>query len=237
MSALFSQGAKNEISGTTVRLLHDAYVEFCEQAISRYDDLCTPCSYVHSRYGPCCNFKVGHTSQKGHQNKEGRMIGEGPYQSDFDMRKFLVAWIDRLKSDLASLQEKFASLSHRLRERSDAEIAAELHQQELSSFYGSLGQGSDFISHHTCFSCLRELPEHALPCGHVLCTPCIKSYGKKASRTKIHLTRCPLHPRDWYWEPPWEITVKPPFAGTRILCLDGSVNLIKPLTGNALTPF
>lgn len=203
-----------------MRLLHDAYVEFCEQAVDRFVDLCAPCSFVSARGGRCCNFKVGH-NQKGHQNAEGRMIGDGDYQSDFDRGKFVPQWIDRLKEDLASLQDRFAGLSHSLHEWKDTDIAAQLHLEELNQFYRGLGNVSDFVSHHTCFSCLRELPEHPLPCGHVLCSPCINSYGKKVSRTKIELTCCPLHLKDWKWDPPWRIAVKPRFAGTRILCLDG----------------
>jgi len=148
-------------------------------------------------------------------------MGDGGYQSSFDIRTFMSEWTDRLKDDLGILQTLFSNQSHTHREWSERTIAAELHSYRLNDFYSNLGKVSDFVSHHTCFSCLRELPEHPLPCGHVLCSPCINVYGKKVSRTTIELARCPLHLKDWMWDPPWVITVKPPFAGTRILSLDG----------------
>ncbi len=180
----------------------------------------TPCSFESPRLGRCCNVKSGH-NPKGHQNRDGKIIGAGGYQSSFDSREFMPRWIERIRSHLQHLQSKFAELSHSLREQTENQIAAELHKQLLNDFYRGLGNVSDFVSHSTCFSCLRELPEHALPCGHVLCSPCIKAYGARISRTIIELKRCPLHLRDWVWNPPWKIAVKPPYARVRILCLDG----------------
>ena len=165
-------------------------------------------------------MKSGH-NPKGHQNKQGRVIGSGDYQSDFDSREFMARWIDRIKSQLQHLQSKFIELTHNLRDQSESQIAAELHQNQLNDFYRTLGNVSDFISHSTCFSCLRELPEHALPCGHVLCSPCIKAYAMRVTRTTIELKRCPLHLREWLWDPPWTVSRKPPYAGVRMLCLDG----------------
>lgn len=79
----------------------------------------------------------------------------------------------------------------------------------------------DFISHTACFSCLRGLPECVLPCGHILCLECVKTYGRTTSRTTVELNRCPLHVREIMIDPPWVITIKPSRAGVRILCLDG----------------
>lgn len=208
------------LPGTTVRLLNDAYIEFCEAAIEEFADLYTPCSFEHPRLGRCYNRKSGH-NPKGHQNVDGKFIGSGGYQSEFDAREFMPKWIERIRSYLQYLQSKSAELSLTLREQTENQIAAELHKQHLNDFYHQLGNVSKYVSHSTCFSCLRELPEHALPCGHVLCDPCIRAYGVRASRTAIELKRCPLHLREWLWEPPWMVAVKPPYAGVRILCLDG----------------
>lgn len=203
-----------------MQLLNDAYIEFCQDAVEEFANMYTPCSYVSTRLGRCYNVKSGH-NPKGHQNKDGRIIGAGGYQSSFDSREFMAKWIERIRSRLQHLQSKFVELSHNLREQSEKQIAAELHQQSLNDFYPTLGNVSDFVSHSTCFCCLRELPEHPLPCGHVLCSPCIKAYGSRTSRTTIELKRCPLHLKEWVWDPPWQVLVKPPYAGVRILCLDG----------------
>lgn len=64
------------------------------------------------------------------------------------------------------------------------------------------------------------LPEHPLPCGHIICTPCLQSMGKEQGKTAINITQCPLEHENNTW-PSWLIPVKPLEAGTRILVLDG----------------
>lgn len=190
-------------------------------ALEEFASLYKDCSFTHSKYGRCCNKKSGHSNKKGHQNRDGKIIGTGGYQSDFDQQEFALRWIEQIRSNLQSLQSRLLELSHNLREQTENQIAAELHLQLLNDSYRSLGNVSDYISHATCFSCLRELPEHALPCGHVLCLPCVRAYGVPVSRTMIELRRCPLHLKETLWDPPWTVFVKPPYAGVRILCLDG----------------
>lgn len=94
-----------------------------------------------------------------------------------------------------------------------------MHRERINNFYDVLGNLSDFISHSACFSCLRELPECSLPCGHVLCISCVKTYGRISSRTTVEIKRCPLHVRDIIADPPWVIATKPLRAGVRVLCL------------------
>lgn len=208
-------------TGSTVQLLNDAYVEYCKFAIDQFIHLYAPCGYKNPRYGSCCNVRSGH-DPKGHQNRDGRIIGAGGYQCPFDPDEYFDSWVEQIKNELQHLQSQFSNLTHTLRERSDQEIAAELHLNCLNDFYRVLGDSSRHVSYSTCFSCLRELPEHALPCGHVLCLPCGKSYGRAgASKQSIVMSRCPLHQREMLWDPPWNVFVKPPYAGVRILCLDG----------------
>lgn len=103
----------------------------------------------------------------------------------------------------------------------DEETAAgELHLKRMNEFYSNLGELSAYTNHSACFCCLRELPEHPLPCGHVLCTPCVRSFGRRKNRVTYALESCPLHD-DQKWDQEWEIPVKPGLAGVRILTLDG----------------
>lgn len=177
----------------------------------------------------CCNVKSGH-SPKGHQNSLGAVIGPGAYETDFDPTVFGSEWVEIIQANLTGLQNATFQLGRKLPGRTDAEIAALLHRQRVNDFYNSLGNVAEFVSHSACFSCLRELPECPLPCGHVLCLPCVQAYGRKPSRTKIELTRCPLHVQDIISDPPWVITTKPPHAGVRVLCLDGYVFHSQDLT-------
>ncbi|KAI3316635.1 FabD/lysophospholipase-like protein [Xylariaceae sp. AK1471] len=220
-SCIMLDSVRQNLMGTTVQLLNDAYVEFCELALEEFANLYTPCSFVSPRHGRCCNVKSGHLP-KGHQSVAGKIIGAGGYQSDFDYREYSTKWIDKISTRLQELQSKFFELSHTLKEHPESSIAADLHKHAINDFYRSLSNDVTlFSSHSTCFSCLRELPEHALPCGHVLCLPCVREYGIRASKTTIELKRCPLHLRDTFWDPPWVVTVKPAHAGVRMLCLDG----------------
>lgn len=66
----------------------------------------------------------------------------------------------------------------------------------------------------------QDVPEHPLPCGHVLCTACIKAYGKQ-KKTSIIVSCCPLHRESTMWAKPVLIRFKPIGAGVRVLSLDG----------------
>lgn len=117
-----------------------------------------------------------------------------------------------------------SKLSQALPDKTELATAALLHRERLNDFYrglGAEGGATAFVSHSACLSCLRELPECALPCGHVLCLPCMELYGTRTSRTCIEISRCPLHAGDVIAEPPWMVAVKPARAGVRLLCLDG----------------
>ncbi|KAL0780116.1 hypothetical protein CaCOL14_004599 [Colletotrichum acutatum] len=218
-SCIMLDSVRQNILGTPVRLLDDAYVDFCNVALEGYADIYAPCTFSHPKYGKCYNVKFGH-DPKGHQNKHGRIFAAGNYQSDVDIQDFAGQWIDQIRNHLRQLHARFQEATSRVREQSEQKVAADLHRYQLNDFYFSLGNVGDFISHSTCFSCLRELPEHPLPCGHVLCLPCIQAYGIKA-HTTVEMKRCPLHERETMWEPAWTVVVKPQFAGARVLCLDG----------------
>ncbi len=104
--------------------------------------------------------------------------------------------------------------------RTDVQIATILHRERMDNFYSTLGKASNFISHSACFSCLRGLPEFILPCGHILCQPCVQAYGRNTSRTTIEISRCPLHVREALAKEPYVFSLKPSRAGVRILSLD-----------------
>ncbi|XDG06053.1 hypothetical protein ABKA04_005668 [Annulohypoxylon sp. FPYF3050] len=216
-SCIMLDAARNNLM---VKLFKDAYAEFCLLALEEFAELYTRCAFQKPRHGRCCNVKATH-NPKGHQNEYGKIIGPGRYQSSFDHREYGPKWIDKISAKLEEIHRQSNNGQHQLLDDSEHNIVAEDHKKLIREFYYSLGNAGKFKSHTACFSCLRELPEHPLPCGHVLCLPCVKTYGIKISRTTIQLRNCPLHADDTNWEPPWTIWVKPAFAGTRILCLDG----------------
>lgn len=184
-----------------------------------------PCSFTNSSYtgelGQCCNVRSGH-NPKGHQNKQGRIIGNGDYESNFNALFFRPVWEQLLKASLAQVQTSSFKLGQEFPDRNELQVAALIHQERLNELYSNvLGAATNFVSYSACLCCLRELPEYELPCGHVLCFPCVQIYGIRTSRTTIEISRCPLHVRDLISSPPWVVTTKPRYAGARVLCLDG----------------
>jgi hypothetical protein len=171
--------------------------------------------------GRCVNVRSGHGS-KGHQFKNGKVFAVGSYESKFSVESFQEIFrylvFTFLKELLSELQKKI------LNSQPEDQVAAEIHKTRvMRPFYQHVSQGTTIclISHSTCFSCLMAPPEHSLPCGHVICTPCLLAYGQRQDRDVIEITSCPLHSgRNFRWV----VYLKPDAAGVRVLTLDGSVN-------------
>lgn len=183
-----------------------------------------PCSFYDKRGRSCQNVKSRHDS-KGHQNDKGKIIGTGRYESNFSPDAYSKDWIQLLKSQLISHEKELREKRSRSlrRKASEIEDALQLHQRHMDQFWSELRSASSFQSHATCFCCLMEIPQHPLPCGHVLCTGCVKAYGmpRKGCTSSILMENCPLHKQETEDKRPWTIRFKPDFAGVRLLALDG----------------
>ena len=147
----------------------------------------------------------------------------GGYVSEFSYSNYREIFQNNIYIRLRELLEALHLRSEN-QEESEVHAAAEIHKDSvLDHFFKHTARGGarNFISHSTCFSCLFEPPEHALPCGHVLCTPCLMAYGKSQSKTVVEMTHCPMErlisPRHHVWK----VVLKPAAAGIRILTLDG----------------
>ncbi|KAI0137141.1 hypothetical protein BJ170DRAFT_573205 [Xylariales sp. AK1849] len=226
-SCVMFDTVRQNLLGTASRLLDDRYAKPCAGALQTFADVHWPCSYTSPAYpgelGQCCNVRSGH-NPKGHQNVQGKIIGNGDYESDLDPAEFSPVWSQLIRASLIQLQSSSFRLGQEFPDMPELQIAALLHRERLNEQYSNiLGTATDFISYSACLCCLRELPECALPCGHVLCLPCVQIYGTRTSKTTIEISRCPLHVRDIISSPPWVIFTKPDHAGTRVLCLDGQV--------------
>ncbi|KAK6071894.1 hypothetical protein SCUP515_07678 [Seiridium cupressi] len=224
-SCVMFDTVRQNLLGTASRLLDDRYAKPCSAAMQAFADMHWPCGYTNPAYpgelGQCCNVRSGH-NPKGHQNIQGKIIGNGDYESDLDPAEFAPAWNQLIRQSLIQLQSSAFRLSQEFPDMPELQVAALLHRERLNEQYSNiLGAATDFVSYSACLCCLRELPECALPCGHVLCLGCVQIYGTRTSRTTIEISRCPLHVRDIIASPPWVITTKPTHAGTRTLCLDG----------------
>ncbi|KAI1640601.1 hypothetical protein F4809DRAFT_397901 [Biscogniauxia mediterranea] len=224
-SCVMLDAVRQKLPGTVGRLLDDRYAKSCVGALRLFADIYWPCSFTNPAYagdlGQCCNVRSGH-NPKGHQNKHGKIIGDGDYESHFSVADFGPVWEQLLRTSLAQVQAASFKLGQEFPDRTELQNAAILHQERLNELYSNvLVSATDYVSYSACLCCLRELPECALPCGHVLCLSCIEIYGTRTSRTTIEINRCPLHVRGIISDPPWVITTKPRYAGSRTLCLDG----------------
>ncbi|KAK8047929.1 hypothetical protein PG996_015993, partial [Apiospora saccharicola] len=224
-SCVMFDTVRQNLLGSASQLLDDRYAKPCAAALEQFANMYWPCSYTNPNYGGelghCCNVRSGH-NPKGHQNRQGKIIGNGDYESELDVATFGPTWTLLIRTSLKQIQSSLLRLGEEFADRTELQTASLLHRERLNELYSNiLGNAADFISYSACLCCLRELPECVLPCGHILCLPCIQIYGQRTSRTTIEISRCPLHVRDVIAKPPWVIATKPPQAGARILCLDG----------------
>ncbi|KAK8118120.1 uncharacterized protein PG998_006401 [Apiospora kogelbergensis] len=212
---IFLDSVRQGLMDNTRKHSDDAYIGFCRDALETYLELYSPCKYEHPKYGRCCNCKNTH-SAKGHQNSRGKLIGSGPYEPDLDSSQYEPSWIGNIQKCLTKLQLAF----DKSYPKSPNQSLAINHLQFVDSFYGTLGDANLFTSNTACFCCLQGLPEHPLPCGHILCRQCVEAHATHFPR-KLLLKSCPLHTTKTLWESNFTITVPPKFSGLRVLSLDG----------------
>ncbi|KAF2736521.1 hypothetical protein EJ04DRAFT_462876 [Polyplosphaeria fusca] len=219
-SCILLDCVRQNLKGPAEEILEKAYMDFCDTALEDFCAMFWPCGFS-GKGGRCVNAQIFH--QKGHQNEKGKIIGTGPYQSDFTWEVFADDWLRHLQSHLADFQAKVHTQLSRNASLTELLVTTDLHHANINVFYQRLGGAQKFVSHSVCLCCLRELPEHPLPCGHVLCTPCIKGYGRPSESitSSYSMASCPLHEEDSTFPSPSEVIFKPTLAGVRVLSLDG----------------
>lgn len=221
-SCILLEATKQKILGRPEQIFPE-YIEHLDNALENFCDRHWPCEYVDTRRqgGRCVNVRSGHGA-KGHQSRSGKLLGAGDYVSSFTFDGSR----EKFQNDT---YEKLVLLSIRIR-REEAQgipkdkAAAEIHRQSvmLPFFeHASRGEVRKFVSHTVCFSCLIQPPEHALPCGHIICTSCLKTYGRAHLDHYVEISACPMEKSDKRFRSTWRIFLKPPSCGIRVLSLDG----------------
>ncbi|KAI8938298.1 hypothetical protein NX059_005951 [Plenodomus lindquistii] len=212
---------RHGLRGPAEQLLEKQYLDHCDSALEDFCAIFWPCTFHNKKGERCVNVKERHT--KGHQNSRGTIIGTGPYSSKFTFDDFADEWLQYLRRSLLEIEKGLGSEIMSSSQSQDTILITKIHQVNVNNFYHRVGGAQRFVSHSTCFCCLRELAEHPLPCGHVLCTTCIKGYGKPHTELPGSYTvaSCPLHDLDAVFRVPAEVLFKPPLAGVRVLALDG----------------
>ncbi|KAI5359445.1 putative Zinc finger, RING-type, patatin-like phospholipase domain-containing protein [Septoria linicola] len=203
--------------------LFSNYEKFFDWAMGEYLEMHYPCSYISADGTRQCMLVKARHNVKGHQDEKG-IIATGDYQAAFDV-EFLPRWKSQLRAAIGSIARDFQYELEQITQGDEPSIpeeriALDLHIEYVNQFFEAVGPASSMVSHATCFCCLMDVPEHPLPCGHVLCTACIKAYGK-SHKSAVQVTCCPLHRESTNWAKPANIRFKPVGAGVRILSLDG----------------
>ncbi|RMY73507.1 hypothetical protein D0863_03837 [Hortaea werneckii] len=199
------------------------YEKFFDYAMGEYLEMHYPCSFVSPDGRHCQVVKARHMA-KGHQDDKG-IIASGDYETSFEPG-FATKWKQQLQGAIEAIHRDFtyeleeASHDENVQAIPEERIALDLHLEYINQFFEAVGPAAAICSHATCFCCLMDVPEHPLPCGHVLCTACIKAYGKQTKST-VSLSCCPLHREATNWVKSANIKFKPAGAGVRILSLDG----------------
>ncbi|KAI9701837.1 MAG: hypothetical protein M1836_001181 [Candelina mexicana] len=135
-SCIMLDSARHKTKGSAETILRDHYMVHCDDAI---DDFCArhwPCEYA-SRAGRCVNRRSGHNS-KGHQLKNGKVIADGGYQSDFSADTFGDEWRSLIHNNLKHLLE-------RLRDEcknsdSEEQAASDIHRNAVLAYGKSRGK-------------------------------------------------------------------------------------------------
>lgn len=203
--------------------LLDSYKKFFDWVLLEYCDMWLPCSFSDGEGRRCELMKARHHT-KGHQDGQG-IIAHGDYRSTFTHEEYGPMWERQLRASISFVQGDLQRHQEQYAKGglldSDEKIALRLHRQNIYDFYSGIGDPQDMVSHSTCFCCLMEVPEHPLPCGHVLCSACVQAYGKSTNKCIVEMAYCPLHMDQTRWSSVHQIKFKHKAAGTRVLCLDG----------------
>lgn len=197
------------------------YLGHIDTALENFCDRYWPCEFSTGPNERCVNVRSGHGA-KGHQLKTGKLLAAGDYQSSFTFASYKQVFQDHI-------YERLEALSHRVRQRTKEDVtedraAAEIHRESvLHHFFTRVfkGDSQSFISHSVCFVCLFEAPEHALPCGHIICTSCLRTYGRTILNRYVDIVECPLEEKERRFVSTWRVHLKPENCGVRVLTLDG----------------
>ncbi|KIW04786.1 uncharacterized protein PV09_03974 [Verruconis gallopava] len=220
-SCIMLDSVRHEIRGNAERIFPE-YLEHIHSALADFCNHHWPCEFTITR-ARCCNVRSGHGS-KGHQTRRGIVFAAGEYQAAFTYENYKNEFETQIFKHLEWLMRL---LEDRIRRGEDDVSAANgIHREEtLRSFYANVFQDQENAtfthSHGVCLGCgLFERPEHTLPCGHMLCSVCVRSYGESRNDLLVEMHHCPLE----IDAPPLRRTIavylKPDAASSRVLTLD-----------------
>lgn len=145
----------------------------------------------------------------------------GPFMDPPDQGDFETEWLNMTREYLIKIDacvQNFQPETSKLFSTRDA-AAYELHRSHLEKFFGEHQKFEP--ARRSCYGCLMEIPQHPLPCGHMLCTACVQMLGRTTDKNTVTVNYCPFEDKGQRQITSCHIRFKPRFAGIRILSLDG----------------
>lgn len=155
---------------------------------------------IENKVRRCVNVRSGHT--KGHQHISGRIIGTGDFVSALETTgsglqqnsatAFFVKLEASIKSQLTRLLGELSIKQVTDKHTEEAILAGQLHRaQVLAPFFKRF---TNMKRNTLCLSCLAEKPMYFLQCGHSICQPCVRCYGRKNSGVphRYEVRGCPM---------------------------------------------
>lgn len=202
------------------------YKPACADAIDLISNRLIQCTYRSRKGKHCVNSRLSH--QKGHQDQTGNIIGDGYFESEHSSEAFTREWLETTRAFYIEHEKKLQRTCSEARNNADRDkVAYELHRNNLIEFFENHGKTVE--GRQTCYGCLMEVPQHLLPCNHMLCTACIKMLGRITDKNTYTVDFCHFETRaarasSSNSSARISIRFKPEFAGIRILSLDGYVH-------------
>ncbi|CEF77784.1 unnamed protein product [Fusarium graminearum] len=189
-----------------------------DKAAERYWNKFWPCKFhIEGKDGTqyCVNAPSGHPHHQIGQNIRGE---DKSHEASHTPEQLKTSFREPVDNAFRQFKSRLKGKDWHAR----SEEALKIHQQQIPVFYNTIPDIDEFLSHSTCLICLNGVPEHSLPCGHIICRLCARDVGNPNSGGFLRLTECPLHVHQKdLWIQGWAGFDKPSQAGLRILSLDG----------------
>ena len=205
----------------------DRYLREFRQALEKFRDSSWRCEAI-SEGEQCLNYWIGH--EKGHQFIRRRRRRRGQEVEQREATAKPVGRVGTFGGPRLLVGEFKCSLKPQ--EILDA-LYSEIECLRTAGGFVEdtvplVSKASGVIAingNRTCFTCLSECPQYILPCAkiqHSICENCAFrfSFDRGRSQCTLFLRSCPLGCQ-FRNEKPWQIRLKPPTAGVRMLSLDG----------------
>ncbi|KAI1771432.1 hypothetical protein F4818DRAFT_454557 [Hypoxylon cercidicola] len=225
-SCIMLDSARNNNKGSASQIF-PKYINHLDDALENFCDQHWPCEFVKQKTrSRCVNVRSGHS--KGHQSADGEVFATGDWVSNFSFDQYKTVFRDWVYCCLVQLLNELAAHAQ-ISSDTEEQVAAHIHKTMIlarvfsHSKYNDAGAKSHayMVSHTACFCCLFGQAEHFLPCGHVLCSACVRTYGKSRDSSRFEISECPFEDVTTGSGYSWMIQLTPKSAGVRVLALDG----------------